>query len=286
MNRLKRLQNLVLRVILVLSWLDVILLIVGLIGNLFSLAVMNGELWNTFGLIIGTLFALAFLHVVITLNIISNSIAAYSSSDETRTGSRILDFRKILIASASVIVVILGIQFIANFKINEKNIADLKQETTEISNSSITGKLVDEIDQDAKMKDFYYTRDSLLLSTKNRSITLLVPKLREGDKVFYRVGPLDYDLRDDRKISEVLQRLYLPSKNEKTKFDKMLKDRKSFEIEKNGEITIYHPIEKNGEIKLILVMSTRNELNYEYLKDRSSPVQNNKEEKQSEKPKK
>ena len=54
MNRLKRLQNLVLRVILVLSWLAVILLIVGLIGNLFSLAVMNGELWNTFGLIMGT----------------------------------------------------------------------------------------------------------------------------------------------------------------------------------------------------------------------------------------
>lgn len=286
MNRLKKLQNLVLKIILVFSWLAVILLIVGLIGNLFSLTIMNGELWNTFSLIMGTLFALAFLHVVITLNIISNSIAAYSSSDETRTGGRILDLRKILVASAAVIAVILGIQFIANFKINEKNIAELRQETTEISNSSITSKLVDEIDQDAKMKDFYYTRDTLLLSTKNRSITLLVPKLREGDKVFYIVGPLDYDLKDDRKISEVLQRLYLPNKNEKTKFDKMLKDRKGFEIEKNGEITVYRPIEKNGEIKLILVMGTRNELNYEYLKARSSPSANKEEVKQTEKPKK
>ena len=107
MNRLKGLQDLVLRVILVFSWLAVILLIVGLIGNLFNLAVMNGELWNVFGLIIGVLFSLGFLHVVLTLNIISNSIASYSNSDESRPIGRVLDLRKIAAASAVVIVVLL-----------------------------------------------------------------------------------------------------------------------------------------------------------------------------------
>ena len=286
MNRLKGLQDLVLRVILVFSWLAVILLIVGLIGNLFNLAVMNGELWNVFGLIIGVLFSLGFLHVVLTLNIISNSIAVYSNSDESRPIGRVLDLRKIAAASAVVIVVLLGIQFIVNFKMNEKNITVLKQEVSELSQSSITEKLVDEIGQDVKMKDFYFTRDTLLLSTKNRSVTLLVPKLREGNKVFYVVGPLDYDSKDDRKISEVLQRLYIPGKDEKAKFDKMLKDRKSFEIKNNSEITVFQPIEKNGEIKLILVMGTRSEINYEYLKDRSSVVIENTEVKPEAKPKK
>ena len=83
-SRLRGLQSGVLRIILLFLWLAVVLFIIGLLGNVFNLTVMNNELWTIFGIILGILVVLGFLHVVISLNIISNAIAAYSGYGEPK----------------------------------------------------------------------------------------------------------------------------------------------------------------------------------------------------------
>lgn len=54
-SRLRGLQSGVLRIILLFLWLAVVLFIIGLLGNVFNLTVMNNELWTIFGIILGIL---------------------------------------------------------------------------------------------------------------------------------------------------------------------------------------------------------------------------------------
>ena len=269
-SRLRGLQSGVLRIILLFLWLAVVLFIIGLLGNIFNLTVMNNELWTIFGIILGVLVVLGFLHVVISLNIISNAIASYSGYGESEY--RRVDYKKILIASGVVIVLVLGIQSIVKVQVEKRNLEVLKQQATDIGSSAITAKIVSQIDEDVQMRDLYFSRDSLLLTMKENSLTLLIPKIRDGNKVFYQVTPWDYDSKDERKISEALERPYIPDKNVKEKFDKMLKDRKNFDVKSGENMTIFYPVEKNGELKLILVINSKSDINYEYLKERSTAV--------------
>ncbi|MDR2879864.1 MAG: hypothetical protein LBV03_08125, partial [Fusobacteriales bacterium] len=239
-SRLRGLQSGVLRIILLFLWLAVVLFIIGLLGNIFNLTVMNNELWTIFGIILGILVVLGFLHVVISLNIISNVIAAYSGYSEPEY--RKLDYKKIFTVSGILIVLVLGIQFTVKVQVEKKNLEVLKQQAADIGSSAITAKIVTQIDEDARMRDLYFSRDLLLLTMKENSLTLLIPKIRDGNKVFYQVTPWDYDSRDERKISEALERPYIPDKSVKEKFDKMLKDRKSFEIKSGGNMTIFYPV--------------------------------------------
>ena len=241
-SRLRGLQSGVLRIILLFLWLAVVLFIIGLLGNVFNLTVMNNELWTIFGIILGILVVLGFLHVVISLNIISNAIAAYSGYGEPEY--RRVDYKKIFMASGILIVLVLGVQSIVKIQVEKKNLEVLKQQATDIGSSAITAKIVTQIDEDAQMRDLYFSRDLLLLTMKENSLTLLIPKIRDGNKVFYQVTPWDYDSRDERKISEALERPYIPDKSVKEKFDKMLKDRKSFEVKSGGNMTIFYPVEK------------------------------------------
>jgi hypothetical protein len=268
--RLRGLQSGVLRIILLFLWLAMILFVIGLLGNIFSLSVMNNELWSIFGIIMGILVVLGFLHVVISLNIISNSITAYSGYNEP--DYRRVDYKKILTASAVVIVLVLGIQSVIKIQVEKKNLEVMKQQAVDIGSSAITAKIISQIETDAQMKDLYFSRDSLLLSMKENSLTLLIPKVSDGNKVFYQLTPWDYDSRDERKISEALEKPYIPEKNVKEKFDKMLKDRKSFDIRSGGNITVFYPIEKNGELKLIQIINSKSDINYVYLKERSSEI--------------
>lgn len=267
-SNLRRLQTGILSTILLFLWLAVVLLIIGVLGNLFNLSVMNDEIWQIFAMITGIIGLLGFINIIISLNIISGSLVTYSDSGEQV--SKKVDYKKILIATLSLVVFILGIQTIIKVQVNKKNMEVLKQEVIDMSNSSIVAKIITLVEEDAPMKDIYFSRDSLLLSMKGNSVTLLIPKVRDGNKVFYPITPWDYDSKDERKVSEALERPYIPSKDEKIKFDKMLKDRKGFEIKKGSDIVIFHPIEKNGELKLILIMNSKTEINYEYLRERSS----------------
>ena len=269
-SRLRGLQTGVLRIILLFLWLAVVLFIICLLGNIFNLTVMNNELWGVFGTILGILVVLGFLHVVISLNIISNAIASYSGYGEAEY--RRVDYKKILIASAAVIVLVLGIQSIVKVQVEKKNLEVLKQQAADIGSSAITTKIVSQIDEDAQMRDLYFSRDLLLLTMKENSLTLLIPKIRDGNKVFYQVTSWDYDSRDERKISEALEKPYIPDKNTKEKFDKMLKDRKAFDVKSGENMTIFYPVEKNSELKLILVINSKSDINYEYLKERSAAV--------------
>ena len=267
-SRLRGLQSGVLRIILLFLWLAVVLFIIGLLGNVFNLTVMNNELWTIFGIILGILVVLGFLHVVISLNIISNAIAAYSGYGEPEY--RRVDYKKIFMASGILIVLVLGVQSIVKIQVEKKNLEVLKQQATDIGSSAITAKIVTQIDEDAQMRDLYFSRDLLLLTMKENSLTLLIPKIKDGNKVFYQVTPWDYDSRDERKISEALERPYIPDKSVKEKFDKMLKDRKSFEVKSGGNMTIFYPVEKNGELKSILIINSKSDINYEFLKERSA----------------
>ena len=154
----------------------------------------------------------------------------------------------------------------------KKNLEVLKQQATDIGSSAITAKIVTQIDEDVRMRDLYFSRDLLLLTMKENSLTLLIPKIKDGNKVFYQVTSWDYDSRDERKISEALERPYIPDKSVKEKFDKMLKDRKSFDVKSGEDMTIFYPVEKNGELKLILIINSKSGINYEYLKERSDSV--------------
>ena len=78
------------------------------------------------------------------------------------------------------------------------------------------------------------------------------------------------DTTSFREISEALERPYIPDKSVKEKFDKMLKDRKSFEVKSGGNMTIFYPVEKNGELKSILIINSKSDINYEFLKERSA----------------
>ena len=163
-SRLRGLQSGVLRIILLFLWLAVVLFIIGLLGNVFNLTVMNNELWTIFGIILGILVVLGFLHVVISLNIISNAIAAYSGYGEPEY--RRVDYKKIFMASGILIVLVLGVQSIVKIQVEKKNLEVLKQQATDIGSSAITAKIVTQIDEDAQMRDLYFSRDLLLLTMK------------------------------------------------------------------------------------------------------------------------
>ena len=127
-----------------------------------------------------------------------------------------------------------------------------------------------QIDKDTQMKELYFSRDLLLLSMRENSMYLLIPKTKWKDKVFYKITAWDYNSEDERKISEALSKPYIPDEKEKEKFHKMLEDKKSFSVKEHSNISIFYPIEKNNEIKLILVINSRTDINPDVLRERSA----------------
>ena len=132
---LKKMQTGVLKLIFWLLWFAAILFVAGFLGNILGISVMNDEIWMIFGTILSFLVVLGFLNVVISLNIISNSVSVNSKYEEYNNEE--IKYKKIFQISVIIIILILGTQTILKLQVEKRKFDILKKQSQDIKNSTI-----------------------------------------------------------------------------------------------------------------------------------------------------
>lgn len=278
MNNFKRLQNLALKLIFFLVWFDLMCFALILAGNVLKWSFFNESIgtafFTAFGLSLGALIALAILHVVITLNIISNSISClvkekeiFDSDTFDKGKSR---FQKIIIVSFVSILVIVGYQGIVERNAARYKVEKVEKQLKDTARSTLSVRIIDLIEQDAQINKLYFVRDELLLSLeeKARSVTLLIPKEGQEGLIFYEITPWDYDHKDETIISKSLGKLFIPQDNERGRIIELTKDIKPFTVVNRYNIRSFYPITKNGKLKLIFLLDTSRTVSGDYIMSR------------------
>ena len=279
MENLRRLQSLVLRLIIFLVWFDFMCFSLILAGQIFKWSFFNdavgGAFFTTFGLSLGALAALAVLHIVLTLSIVSNSMSLLVREKEVINEEVSQRERKRF--TALVVVSLIGIVLIAGYQgIVERNAARYKVKKIEIqlkdvAQSTLAMHIADLIDNNESINKLYFARDEILLSLEgNRGVTLLIPKTGEQGQLFYKITPWDYDSDDEKIISKSLEHLFVPDSIEKKQFKQVVDKNKPFTIVKRYGIRSFYPVIENGQLKLILLLDTGRNINSDYLMSRSS----------------
>lgn len=278
MENLKRLQNLVLKLIIFLVWFDVMCFVLILAGQVFHWSFFNdaisGAFFTCFGLSIGALVALALLHVVVTLSIISNSISLLAKEknvlDETITSKSKNNFKNLIIASVVGIILIAGYQGILERNAVTHKAKKIESNLKDTAQSTLATKMGNLIDKDESINKLYSLRDEMLLSLEDdRGIILLIPKMGEQNQVFYQITPWNYDRSNEKTIAESLDRLFMPYRGEKSKFKEMLKTHKPFSVVNRYKIRSFYPVVKDGQIQFILLLDTSRNISSDYLMSRS-----------------
>ncbi|PIQ88459.1 MAG: hypothetical protein COV72_08240 [Candidatus Omnitrophica bacterium CG11_big_fil_rev_8_21_14_0_20_42_13] len=279
MQNFTRLQNLVLRIILFLVWFDLMCFALILAGNIFKWSFFNESIgsafFTVFGLSLGALAALAVLHVVLTLNIISGAIkhiagqteAADSGSDKRQKKG----FQRLVIASVLGILLIVCYQGIVERNAARHKVGKIEKQLKESAESRLTERIIELIEQDAAVNKLYFVRDELLFSLEEerRSVTLLIPKPGHEGLIFYEITPWDYDYKNEEAVSKSLGRLFIPDDNERKQFEQLKKENSPFTLVNRFNIRSFYPILRNGKLELILLLDTSRTISSDYLMSRS-----------------
>ncbi len=278
MDNLKRLQNLALKIILFLVWFDLMCFALILAGNIFKWSFFNESIgtafFTTFGLSLGALAAFAILHVVLTLNMISNSISHIAKEkeivDPETTKINKNRFRNIIIVSVVGILLIVGYQGIVERNVARHKIEKIKSQLKDVGQSTLSTRIADLIEQDEKINKLYFVRDELLFSLeeKARSVTLLIPRMGQEGLLFYQITPWDYDYKDETTISMSLRHLFIPQENERKNFNELTKNNKPFTVVNRYDIRSFYPITKDGKLKVVLLLDTSRTISSDYLMSR------------------
>ena len=147
---LKKMQTGVLKLIFWLLWFAAILFVAGFLGNILGISVMNDEIWMIFGTILSFLVVLGFLNVVISLNIISNSVSVNSKYEEYNNEE--IKYKKIFQISVIIIILILGTQTTVKLQVEKRKFDILKKQSQDIKNSTISEDILIQIDKETQMK--------------------------------------------------------------------------------------------------------------------------------------
>lgn len=279
MNNLKKMQDLALKLILFLVWFDFMCFAIIIAANILNWSFFNSKIasafFTVFSISLGSLAALSALHVVLTLSIISNSISALVKEKEFTHEVVIKkdkkNFRNLILASVAIILLIVGYQGIIERKVAKHKVKKIENQIKDMAQSVLVSRLVELVQNDDKVNKLYFLRDEILLSSEEyRSISLLIPRAGEQGQVFYEMTPWDYDNKDEANISKALRRVFVPSEEERKKFDKMLKTQESFVAVTSYAIKAYYPVVRDGKIKLIILLDTSRNVDASYLMTRSS----------------
>ena len=280
MDNFRRLQGLVLKLILFLVWFDLVCFALILAGNIFQWSYLTQRFdrafFTVFSISLGALAALAILHVVLTLNRISDSLSciAKGKEDVNAEGDKKENnrFRKLLIASILVLVLIVGYQGFLEHRVMKHRVKTVEVQLRETAQSALTSKILYLVGQDEKINKLYFARDEMLFSLEEdvRSITLLIPMEGQEGPLFYQITPWDYDRKDESSISRALKsrKLFIPANDERLKFQELLTDSKPFTVVRRQGIRSFYPVKEDGELKLVLLMDTSRTVSGEYLMSR------------------
>ena len=289
MEGLKKLQALILKIIISLIWLDLAYFAMMLAGMAFKWAFLGSSFYSLFGMSFGILGVLALLHLVLTMNIISRSVEALARGKSTgslegvdsKSGTKNFG-RWMIVAIGGILIFVVCAGVAEHYGIKQKNIKT-QEKLGEAARSSLTDQIVNLIDQDAMVSKLYFVRDELLLSMgSQKGVTLLVPKQGSERQVFYQITPWDsqfpwhhaMDVKEETKedvlISKSLKSLFSPRREEEKEFNQMLKDQKPFSVAGEYQSRAFWPIVRNGQIKLILLSDAAINISDDVLYSRGS----------------
>lgn len=275
MNTLRQLQGVVLKAILFIVWFDLACFVLILVGAVFNWSFVNEVVSSvfliTFVISAFVLGALAILHVVLTLNIVSESMVYIAKEkglvDPEPSPLARRRFRNALVVSVLGIFILVLFQGIVEYRVGKYKVHRIQEGLKDVANSRLVMRLVDLIEQDGPINQLYLVRDELLLSLDEdvRGITLLIPKKGEEGLVFYEITPWDYDYKDKTPISQVDMRLFIPHYKERKKFDEMIKTKTPFTVVGRYSIHSFYPVVRDGDIKLVLFLDTSRQVSNDYL---------------------
>jgi len=279
MNNLKKMQDLVLKLVLFLVWFDFMCFAIIITANILNWSFFTSKIasafFTVFGISLGSLAALCALHIVLTLSIISKSISSLVNEKEPADESAIKkdkkNFKNLIFTSVAIILLVVVCQGMVERNVARNKVKGVESQLKNMAQSVLVSKLVDLVQNDDKVNKLYFLRDEILLSSEEyRSLSLLIPRPGEQGQVFYEINPWDYDNKDETNISKALRRVFAPCEEDRKKFNRMLKNQEPFIVVTSSVIKAYYPVVRDGKIKLIILLDTSRNISNEYLMSRSS----------------
>ncbi len=274
MNKLSKLRDFSLKAIILITWFEVLWVIITLFATMFSFTFITSKLQETFYIVgpLGLIGLLGFLalNIAVNLNIISITQESKLSTEEKPTSTEDVytkpAYSKKLFALASIsILVVLLCLAVAEYIHYTQQKAELISKLKSAANSSLASSAIKVIANDGKIRELGRIRDGLaeMTSTGGR-LSILIPRKVQNTTVYYELTAWYYSGDEkDAKISEADLSYFQPEGRYREKFD-MLRDGKitSFVVVVNRSYlkAFYRANSKLGHI--ILVVDTSRQIRY------------------------
>lgn len=282
MDNLRRLQKLVVGLIIVLVWFEILCFVLIFVGNIFKWSFLSATFsvafFSAFGIGLGALTALAILHMTLTLNSISSSLIKIAKGKEApeavvanKKDKRLFTI-SISVALVSILIIVLLFWF-GEVRVNQHKIKIALNSIESLAKSPLANKLVDLVNKDATVKEVLEIRDAMSRNLEEgRGISLLVPVNKIDKTVYYEVTPWWWYDKDNQSkpLSQANLRIFVPFAEERKKFNELIQNKKPFYSMTRDSLRAFYPVSVNNKIECILMFDTSRQASDAYLLKRSS----------------
>lgn len=275
---LKKLQKLALVLIVGLVWFDILCFVLMLLGAILKWSFLSEGfttgLFTTFGVSLGVLTALAVLHVILSLNLLSTSAQEIAKGrvsglgEEVPSGAERRFFRLCMWVSSFAIILVVLVMAYGEHRVSQHKLKVTLNQLEATVKSDIASRLAASIEADVALKEVVASRDAMYGFFEERhGLSVLFPRVQSGATVYYELIPwlrLDEKTRE-RPLSASDLPVFVPYAEEKKNFDQMLKDHHPIYSFTRSALRVYQPFLRDGKVSYILLYDTSRQVSDQYL---------------------
>jgi hypothetical protein len=272
MSVLRKLQKTVLNLIVFLVCFEILCFVIMFLATILKWAFLtegiSSAFFSGFGVGLGALVALAILHITLSFNSVSISLAKIAQeADIEETGPR--SFKKIMGAVLAIMLVIVTLLWFAEFRVKKYKVMVAFNALESISSSEIADKAIQLIGANATLKEIDALRDTMSSGLgEGRGLSLLIPVDKFGKSVYYELRPWLSETELSKAIGEANLTIFIPYDNEKKKFKELLEKKNGFYSISSHSLRVFCPVIRDDKIAFILMLDTSRHIPDLYSKGR------------------
>lgn len=264
MNKDQKIRDLTSKMIQVLVWFELLWATVFFVGAIFRFSGLTDQLATAFFgsgfCAVIVLVSTVLLNVTANLNIISKAQVASGKLDEEPSSP--LAFSKIIGVAAGLIGLIVVSLGFAEWRLYQKKVADVKVKLEAVVETGLVNEATKLIMLDGKVRELDRIREALSANIQSGSrLSLIFPLKVKDVEIYYELHAWWYYNKDITNISGADLPKFVPTGNEKNKWEKLLKGDLGFFASADGDnIRAFRKIKtENGPIILLIDTSRRSD---------------------------
>ena len=263
MQRDQKLRDLTSKFIQVLVWFELLWATVFFTGAVFRFSGLTDQLTTAFFgsgfCAVVVLVSMVLLNVTLNLNIISRAQATSAKIESAPTSP--LSIGKVVGIALALIVVVVASIGIAEWRLYEKKIADVKVKLGSVAEAGLLQDAVKLINSDGKARELDRIREALSENIQSGSrLSLIFPQKVKDVDIYYEMHAWWYYQDNHDKISSANFPKFIPRNEEQKKWERMVKgDLDFFASVDDSTIRAFRRVKTDAGPIILLIDSSRRE---------------------------